>query len=498
MGDMPSDQGPSPAVTSLRDAFRTLAIAALIGSGALHFAHAPPHFDEAASHGAFFVIVAWAQFGAAFALLRWRDRPEPWLAAGALSVGVMAVWFMSRSGNLPGEPAEPIGFADALATALEGLTVLAVLVARLPSIAAKPVPRLSPVLGAVAVVAVVGSVSLSLTPTMGGNHSHADGANGDGHDHGDVETVSIDREERCDIGFNTATFNETSRQAEPVIHDDDGGVGHDVDFTLEEFAEVFVQPDNPMSDGGATVETFIQYVRSTPEREGEVLSGGMTHSLEPDNWMPMTDDEECRELAEELERTRAVAERYPTAQDAMDAGYFQVTAYLPAIAAHFINPAYIGAFDIDNPGMLLYDGDGPDARIVGISHYLLSDEYPEAGFTGPNDHWHRHVGLCMAQVNGLPRVVGGTSLTDEQCQARGGRTSSGTDGYMSHTWVVPGCESDWGLFSGANPAIVTRGASGDDPLELDNTDPVPTGCGSGKSLDDPLDFDQEGRGPSLD
>jgi hypothetical protein len=24
---------------------------------------------------------------------------------------------------------------------------------------------------------------------------------------------------------------------------------------------------------------------------------------------------------------------------------------------------------------------------------------------------------------------------------------------MSHAWVVPGCESPWGLFSGANPML---------------------------------------------
>lgn len=491
------DQGPSTATASWADALRMLAVAALIGAGAIHFAYAPTHFDEALSHGVFFVAVAWAQFTAAFALLRWRNRSEPWFAAAVLSLGVMSVWLVTRTTGLPGESSEAVGFADALATGLAGLTVLAAVGALWPAVAARPIPRLTPVVGALGAIALVGTVSFSLNPSVGHDHTHVDGA--DGHDHdGDVEEVSVSRDARCDIGFNTARFNETARQAEPVIHDDEGGVGHEVDFTLAEFAEVFVQPDNPMSNDDVSVDLFLEYVRSTPEREGEVLSGGMTHSLEPDNWLPMTDHEECLQLAEELERTRAVAERYPTAQDAMDAGYFQVTAYLPAIAAHFINPAHMGEFDIDNPAMLLYDGDGPNANMVGISHYLISDTYPDAGFTGPNDHWHRHVGLCMTQVDGFPRVIGGTSLTDEQCAARGGSRSSGTDGYMNHVWVVPGCESDWGLFSGANPAMVIRGASSDDPFELDNTDPLPTGCGSRKTLDDPLDFDEGGHGPSLD
>jgi hypothetical protein len=510
-----SRQSPSIAPSTWRDALRLAAVVALIGAAAIHFAYAPSHFDEAVGHGVFFVVVAWAQLAAAFALMRWRNRTEPWLAAAALSLGVIAVWVVTRTTGLPGWESEAVGFADSLATAFQALTILAAVVAVGTSVGDKAFARLNPIVGVVATLAVVGLVSAALNPDVGGHaHDHGDevvagdsAASSHDHDHGDeadnVELVS--RDARCDIGFNTATFNETARQAEPAIHDDTPDEAHDVDFTLEEFAEVFVDPDNPMADGGVTPEDFVEGVRATPEREGEVLSGGMTHSLEPDNWLPMTDHEECQQLADELERTIAVAERYPTAQDAIDAGYWQVTAYLPAIASHYINPAHMGEFDIDNPAMLLYDGDCDlqtgegceEASIVGISHYMISDEYPDVGFTGPNDHWHRHVGLCMAQVDGGPRVIGGTSLTEEQCQARGGSKGSGTDGYMNHVWIVPGCESDWGVFSGANPALVFRDADPEDPFLLDNTDPIPSGCGAGKTLDDPLDFDEGGHGPSL-
>lgn len=504
------DGGPSSGTSTWRDALRLVAVAALIGAGAIHFAYAPIHFDEALNHGVFFVAVAWAQFAAAFALLRWRDRPEPWLGAAVLSLVVIAIWVVTRTTGLPGWDAEPVGFADALATALEAATVLAVVGAVQPAVAAKSLPRLTRILGAVAAVAVVGSVSVAVNPSVGHDHEAAHGGHDDhddGHDHADgaAEVALVAREERCDIHFNTATFNETAPQMEPIPHDDNPDAAHDVDFTLEEFAEVFVDPDNPMSDHDITPEEFVAGVKSVPEREAEILSGGMTHSLEPDPWLPMTDSEECQQLYEELERTRAVAERYPTARDAIDAGYFQVTTYLGAIASHYINPAYFSEFDIDNPAMLLYDGDcvaetgeGCDvARIVGISHYLVRDEYPEEGFTGPNDHWHRHVGLCMA-VDGPTRVVGGTSLTDEQCEARGGSKAGGANGYMNHVWIVPGCESDWGVFSGANPAMVFRATDSEDPFALDKTDPIPSGCGSGKTLDDPLDFDEGGPGPSLD
>jgi hypothetical protein len=52
-------------------------LVALIGAAVIHFALAPVRFDEAVGHGVLFTVVAWAQFGAAFALLRWRSRPAP-------------------------------------------------------------------------------------------------------------------------------------------------------------------------------------------------------------------------------------------------------------------------------------------------------------------------------------------------------------------------------------------------------------------------------------
>jgi hypothetical protein len=103
--------------------------------------------------------------------------------------------------------------------------------------------------------------------------------------------------------------------------------------------------------------------------------------------------------------------------------------------------------------MILYDGNGPDARVVGLSYYIMQkgDAEPTQGFTGDNDHAHRHIGLCIK--DGL--VVGDSTTTPEQCEAQGGKKagSSGVGGWMSHAWVVPGCESPWGVFSGASPVL---------------------------------------------
>lgn len=510
-----SDEGPttSPEDQTFSVTLRAVAVATLLGAAAIHFAYAPAHFDDATSHGVFFVVVGWAQVGALAALLRWRDRREPWIAAAAVSLGVVGVWVVSRTTGVPGESSEALGWADGMATGLEVVTLLAAGAALRPTIAGRPAPKFTPAVSALAALALVGSVSVVLNPSVGHDddgHSHGDGdeqAADDDHDHGDnagedgheghgedVDLVDVAREDRCDIGFNTATFNETAAPTAPTTHDDDAE--HTADFTLEEWADVFVQPQNPMTDDSVTPEAAVSFLESDEKLAQGVLSGGVGHSLGPDPWLPMTDHEECEQLAGELEQAREVAERYPTAQDAMDGGYRLVTPYLPAIAAHYINMDYTSEFDIENPGMLLYDGNGPEANMVGLSHYIFSEEEPEAGFSSPNFHWHRHLGLCLSTET--TTVIGGTNLTEDECADLGGFKNEGSEQWMSHTWIVPGCESDWGMFSGANPSLPARSPDASNPFDLDNyQEPVPTGCGSGKALDDELDLDEGGHGRTL-
>ena len=50
-------------------------------------------------------------------------------------------------------------------------------------------------------------------------------------------------------------------------------------------------------------------------------------------------------------------------------------------------------------------------------------------------------------------MIGDSSTTAEECAARGGVKANGSAGWMSHAWVVPGCESPWGVFSGATPIL---------------------------------------------
>jgi hypothetical protein len=178
----------------------------------------------------------------------------------------------------------------------------------------------------------------------------------------------------------------------------------------------------------------------------------MSH-LGPQQWTPMTDPADCDAVKAELARTKAVADRYPTAADAKAAGYVRVAPYVPGIASHWMKFAFVDkTFNVDEPEMLLYDGNGDGSHITGVSYYVVMDGEtpPSQGFTGNNDLYHRHIGLCSSKAGG---VIGVSTTTDAECEAMGGHKNDGGAGWMSHAWVVPGCESPWGVFSGINPLL---------------------------------------------
>ena len=50
-------------------------------------------------------------------------------------------------------------------------------------------------------------------------------------------------------------------------------------------------------------------------------------------------------------------------------------------------------------------------------------------------------------------VIGDSQTTPEECAAAGGGKSTGDRGWMNHVWIVPGCESPWGMFSAATPLL---------------------------------------------
>ena len=151
------------------------------------------------------------------------------------------------------------------------------------------------------------------------------------------------------------------------------------------------------------------------------------------------------QLSAELITARQAALGHPTVAMALQDGYHMVVPYVPLIGAHYMKFSLVdGRFDPEKPEMLLYDGTGADAKIVGLSYYVRGDTEPP-GFAGPNDHWHRHIGLCISQKS--LSVIGGEKLSEAECAARGGVKADGSEFWMVHAWVVPGWDSPQGVFS---------------------------------------------------
>lgn len=205
---------------------------------------------------------------------------------------------------------------------------------------------------------------------------------------------------------------------------------------------------------GATVGTHThdtdRAVEEARARAARVIPG-LAHGHGPERGPTPVDRETRATLASQLVEARAFVLRYPTVAYAEAAGYRLVVPYVPLIGAHYLRADRLGGpFDVERPAILLFDGTDPDSAVVGLSYYVASQD-PPVGFAGSDDHWHRHVGLCL---NERLVVVGGERLSDAQCDALGGHRVNGTDGWMVHAWVVPGWESPDGVFSAENRLLL--------------------------------------------
>ena len=195
---------------------------------------------------------------------------------------------------------------------------------------------------------------------------------------------------------------------------------------------------------------------ATTDLNGHAISGvkaqDVAHESEPDQ--PL-DAATRSELAQQLIAARETALKYPTVADAEAAGYHLVGGgFGPGAGAHYIGfggGGVFGGFDPAKPPTLIYSGISPTSQIVGLM-YLGSganDAAPE-GFAGPNDHWHRHSGVCLKGAEVISPVD--ASVTKDQCTAAGGFYMEITT-WMVHAWVVPGWDSPAGVFSHENPNL---------------------------------------------
>ena len=163
----------------------------------------------------------------------------------------------------------------------------------------------------------------------------------------------------------------------------------------------------------------------------------------------------------QLDAATQAAGALGTIVDAAAAGYVLGSAFIPGVGAHWIKWDLVDRpFDPARPSMLLFDGNGADAALVGFSYVVRSRGAPPDGFAGGADPWHQHYAICFA--NG--RLVGSDILSTGDCRVLGLMTSAtpatltsdlltGRDLWMLHAWVVPGHANPDGVFAPTNGAV---------------------------------------------
>lgn len=218
---------------------------------------------------------------------------------------------------------------------------------------------------------------------------------------------------------------------------------HVTDPAADPAADHAADPTMPPMD-----HTHVTDPGATDPHAGQCTNGSHNHGAAP----PVALDPTTQaQLDAQLAQTRLYAVQFPTAKDAKAAGYVQVTHYLCGIGAHYLKISLLDdVFDPAKPEILLYDSDGPDAKLVGVNFYVRKVGSEPDGFVGPNDHWHQHIGLCLR----IFFVIGPESWTDAQCKAAGGYKQPNSDQFwLLHAWVVPGWELPDYVFSPTHPNL---------------------------------------------
>jgi hypothetical protein len=190
---------------------------------------------------------------------------------------------------------------------------------------------------------------------------------------------------------------------------------------------------------------------------------GHSHGSAADVAAPLTADEQALFDAQ-LACARRAAKVLATPEQAADAGYVQGSTYTAGVGDHWIDWTAVGKpFDPGHPSMLLFAKRrfGQPEELVGFSYWVGSAAEP-AGFAGPNDHWHQHVGLCFENGWLTRQAV----LRKADCPDA---FVAGTNLWMLHAWVVDGVPSRLGLFSTLNPALCTTPRTAPDILRCDPT-----------------------------
>ena len=371
---------------------RWLLAALSLGAGVIHFAVSGEHYELSWAHGSFFAVAAWLQLSWAVAVV---VKPTRWLlAAGALlSAGILGVWAVSRVWGVPIGPDAWTPESIGWADALSSVCEFGIVALALAVLVRPEVAqrKLRPAI-AVPVVGIAG-LGVAVISSLAFTPALASS-----HDH------------------HEATGNDTKGSVAAAGH-------HHGPTTLN----------------------------------GEKVTGVKAQDVAAEEQPNQPVDPTTRAtLRAQLTEAREFAMRYPTVADATAGGYKLAGGFAPGSGAHYISYGGLTgseSFDPTKVNSLIYDGTSAGSQIIGLMYYGMGQGAPE-GFSGPNDHWHRHSNVCIKPgPNGIDvPFPADQDVTAKECAAVQGSMLK-TTGYMVHAWVVPSWESPLGVFSHDNPDV---------------------------------------------
>ena len=374
---------------------RWMLAALSFAAGVIHLVMVPQHAQEAMRTGLAFAVVGWFQIAFGIAVV---VRPtRTWIRIGILAnVVFVATWVLSRSVGLPdwtGDGGvEKTASVDALCVGFE----IALIVGAVALLLA---PRLierwtRPVL---VVGIVIGGVLVATTAVLA-SPSTAEHA----HDEAESEHVHTDG----DVALGNAAHTH---------------------------------------DPGASSSS------SSEKAESSSAAHQHTESTITYNELPKATKSEVDQVI------AAWGTKYATAEDAMKDGWIKATRNLYGIGAHYVRTnivALASPFDMTDPNILLFDGEGPDAKFAGVS-YIVGGSGAPKGFAGKYDGWHAHTSVCFKGGTVVSLNEAGSSIwySEPECLAAGGLVIPLASDEMLHLWIGPDYINGAPIFAHDHPKL---------------------------------------------
>ncbi len=418
-----STSNPSSPLISSSGPLATVVAACLAGAGLINLAFAPGHLETSASHGAFFVAVAWLQLVLAGLIVTRRGGRATLFATVAVQAVVIGVWVVSRTSGIDGV-VEPVGLADSLASAF---AIVAVAGSGLLLLGWHG-PRVRGFVGGVATtlsaLVVMALVTMSVSPALGGGHGHS-GESAGGHAHAPVRNHEGGATGLDDGHAHAVAAGESG----PTV---DGGHGHEATGVTGVTETTTGHGHNASTPG--TPGTTTPHNHPTTTTIPGVASGPIISFADP----RLTSDQRASAQAL-LDTSTAGMAQYnglvgrTALRNALNANGYASIGDSGTGFEHYVNSAYLGdGIELDpyKVESVVLQRQPDNSWVLGSAMYILNNgktmaDVPE--IAGTFTTWHDHQNLCWEGLQVVGLLVNGVCT----------RGTFRATPPMLHVWMTP-------------------------------------------------------------